>query len=77
MQAGYYLNVLGLLYTTGAAIQVMKEQGAGHLVNVSSVAGRKSGLLGELTSAPSSPSTLSPKPLSVELLEDNIRVTNG
>jgi NADP-dependent 3-hydroxy acid dehydrogenase YdfG len=33
--------VLGLLYTTDAAIEVMKRQGSGHIVNVSSLAGRK------------------------------------
>jgi NADP-dependent 3-hydroxy acid dehydrogenase YdfG len=37
--------VLGLLYVTDAAVQVMKEQGSGHLVNTSSVARRKSGPL--------------------------------
>src|SRR4028118_2230941 len=35
------VNVLGLLYATDAAIEAMKEQGSGHIVNVSSVAGRK------------------------------------
>src|SRR5215216_2853898 len=35
------VNVMGLLYATDAAIEVMKGQGGGHLVNVSSVAGRK------------------------------------
>lgn len=39
------VNVLGLLYVTEATVQVMKEQGSGHLVNISSVAGRKSGPL--------------------------------
>ena len=34
------INVLGLLYVTDAAIQVMKEQGSGHLVNISSLASR-------------------------------------
>ena len=37
----FEVNVLGLLYATDAAIGHMKEQGAGHLVNISSVAGRK------------------------------------
>ncbi len=36
------VNVLGLLYATDAAVEVMKEQGSGHIVNVSSVAGRVS-----------------------------------
>ncbi len=33
-------NVLGLMYGTHAALPIMKEQGGGHIVNVSSVAGR-------------------------------------
>jgi NADP-dependent 3-hydroxy acid dehydrogenase YdfG len=34
------VNVLGLLYCTHAAFPIMAEQGSGHIVNVSSVAGR-------------------------------------
>lgn len=34
------INVLGLMYATHAALPIMKEQGAGHIVNISSVAGR-------------------------------------
>jgi NADP-dependent 3-hydroxy acid dehydrogenase YdfG len=37
------VNVLGLLYCTHAAIPVMHQQGGGHIVNVSSVAGRRAG----------------------------------
>src|SRR5215210_1516583 len=33
------VNVMGLLYATDAAIEVMKRRGGGHLVNVSSLAG--------------------------------------
>jgi NADP-dependent 3-hydroxy acid dehydrogenase YdfG len=70
------VNVLGLLYATNAAIEVMKEQGSGHLVNVSSVAGRKvtrasSGVYAGSKHAVGAIS----EGLRQELLEDNIRVT--
>ncbi len=70
------VNVLGLLYATDAAIETMKKQGGGHLVNVSSVAGRKvtrdsSGVYAGSKFAVGAIS----EGLRQELLEDNIRVT--
>ena len=70
------VNVLGLLYATDAAIEPMKRQGGGHLVNVSSVAGRKvtrdsSGVYAGSKFAVGAIS----EGLRQELLADNIRVT--
>src|SRR5215212_4036266 len=70
------VNVMGLLYTTDAAIEVMKRQGGGHLVNISSVAGRKvtrdaSGVYAGSKHAVGAIS----EGLRQELLENNIRVT--
>jgi NADP-dependent 3-hydroxy acid dehydrogenase YdfG len=34
------IDLLGLMYTTHAALPIMKEQGSGHIINIASVAGR-------------------------------------
>jgi NADP-dependent 3-hydroxy acid dehydrogenase YdfG len=72
----FEVNVLGLLYTTDAAIEVFKRQQSGHIVNVSSLAGRKvtrdsSGVYAGTKFAVNAIS----EGLRQELLEDNVRVT--
>jgi NADP-dependent 3-hydroxy acid dehydrogenase YdfG len=72
----FEVNVLGLLYATDAAIEIMKEQGSGHLVNLSSLAGRKvtrdsSGVYAGTKFAVNAIS----EGLRQELLQDNVRVT--
>ncbi len=69
------VNVLGLLYATDAAVQVMKEQGSGHLVNISSVAGRRSRATTGVYSGTKFAVNAISEALRQELLEDNIRVT--
>jgi NADP-dependent 3-hydroxy acid dehydrogenase YdfG len=75
-RAMFEVNVMGLLYATDAAIGYMKEQDSGHLVNISSVAGRKvtrdsSGVYAGTKHAVNAIS----EGLRQELLEDNIRVS--
>ncbi len=67
--------MLGLLYVTDAAVQVMKEQDSGHLVNISSVAGRKSGpSRGAYPGTKFAFNAIS-EALRQELIEDNVQVT--
>src|SRR5215216_5346023 len=72
----FEVNVLGVLYATDAAIEAMRRQHSGHIVNVSSLAGRKvtrdtSGVYAGTKHAVGAIS----EGLRQELLEDHIRVT--
>jgi NADP-dependent 3-hydroxy acid dehydrogenase YdfG len=69
------VNVLGLLYATDAAVGAMKRQGGGHVVNVSSVAGRKTRPTGGVYSGTKFAVNAISEALRQELLEDGIRVT--
>lgn len=69
------VNVLGLLYATDAAVEVMKRQGSGHIVNISSVAGRKVRETGGVYSGTKWAVNAISEALRMELLEDGIRVT--
>src|ERR671916_17251 len=69
------VNVLGLLYATNAAVEAMKRQGSGHIVNVSSVAGRKTRPTGGVYSGTKFAVNAISEALRQELLEDGIRIT--
>ena len=69
------VNVLGLLYATDAAIGAMRRRGGGHVVNISSVAGRKTRPGSGVYSGTKFAVNAISEALRQELLEDNIRVT--
>ncbi len=69
------VNVFGLLYTTDAAMEVMKEQGSGHIVNVSSLAARRTQATRGIYSGTKFAVNAISEALRQELQEDNIRVT--
>jgi NADP-dependent 3-hydroxy acid dehydrogenase YdfG len=69
------VNVLGLLYCTHAALPVMREQGSGHIVNISSVAGRRAGAGTGVYNATKWAVGGFSEALRQEALHSNIRVT--
>jgi NADP-dependent 3-hydroxy acid dehydrogenase YdfG len=69
------VNVLGLLYCTHAALPVMREQGGGHIVNLSSVAGRHANLGSAVYNLTKFGVTGFSEALRQEALHANIRVT--
>jgi NADP-dependent 3-hydroxy acid dehydrogenase YdfG len=69
------VNVLGLMYATHAALPVMKAQGGGHIVNVSSVAGRKARAGSGVYSATKWAVGAFSESLRVEVFRQNIRVS--
>ncbi|MBI3650985.1 MAG: SDR family NAD(P)-dependent oxidoreductase [Acidobacteria bacterium] len=69
------VNVLGLFYATHAALPLMKAQGGGHIVNVSSVAGRKARAGSGVYSATKWAVGAFTESLRVEVFRHNIRVS--
>jgi len=69
------VNVLGLLYCTHAALPVMREGGGGHIVNVSSVAGRHAAAGAAVYNFTKFGVTGFSEALRQEALHSNIRVT--
>ena len=69
------VNLLGLLYCTHAALPIMQEQGGGHIVNVSSVAGRQANLGSAVYNLTKWGVNGFSEGLRQEALHSNIRVT--
>jgi NADP-dependent 3-hydroxy acid dehydrogenase YdfG len=69
------VNCLGLLYCTHAALPLMREGGAGHIVNVSSVAGRIAALGSAVYNMTKWGVTGFSEGLRQEALHANVRVT--
>ena len=69
------LNLLGLLYCTHAAIPKMQEAGGGHIVNVSSVAGRSANMGSAVYNMTKFGVTAFSEALRQEVLHSGIRVT--
>ncbi|WP_445633455.1 Oxidoreductase [Nostoc sp. DSM 114161] len=69
------INVLGVLYVTHAALPILKQQQSGHIVNISSVAGRTARAgVGVYNATKWGVNALS-EALRQEVYKDNIRVT--
>jgi len=69
------VNVLGLMYTTHAALPYLQRQKSGHIVNISSVAGRTARVGSGAYNATKWGVVAFSEALRQEVLEDNIRVT--
>jgi NADP-dependent 3-hydroxy acid dehydrogenase YdfG len=69
------INVLGLMYTTRAALTIMQRQKSGHIVNISSVAGRTARVGSGAYNVTKWGVVAFSEALRQEVLEDNIRVT--
>ena len=70
-----HTNVLGLMYATHAALPLMKAQDGGHIVNVSSVAGRTARAGSGVYNASKWGVGAFSEALRQEVFKDNIRVT--
>jgi NADP-dependent 3-hydroxy acid dehydrogenase YdfG len=68
-------NLYGVLYCAHAALPVMREQGSGHIVNVSSVAGRRASAGAAVYNMTKFGVTAFSEALRQEALNSNVRVT--
>jgi NADP-dependent 3-hydroxy acid dehydrogenase YdfG len=69
------INVMGLMYTTHAVLPTMKEQHGGHIVNISSVAGRIASAGSGVYNVTKWGVVAFSEALRQEVYKDNIRIT--
>jgi NADP-dependent 3-hydroxy acid dehydrogenase YdfG len=69
------VNLLGLMYATHAVLPMMKSQKTGHIINVSSVAGRTVSSYGAVYCATKFAVGAFSESLRQQVYQDNIRVT--
>lgn len=69
------VNVLGVLYTTQAAVRIMRSRGEGHIVNVSSIAARRTRPSMGVYSLTKTGINAFSEALRMEVAADGIRVT--
>jgi NADP-dependent 3-hydroxy acid dehydrogenase YdfG len=69
------VNVLGVLYTTQAAVRIMRGSGTGHIVNVSSIAARRTRPSMGVYSLTKTGLNAFSEALRMEVAADGIRVT--
>jgi NADP-dependent 3-hydroxy acid dehydrogenase YdfG len=69
-------NVKGLLYVSKAVIPLMREQGRGHIVNISSIAGKQIYINGAVYCASKAAVEVLSEGMRLELTQHGIKVTN-
>ncbi|MDD5569778.1 MAG: SDR family oxidoreductase [Bacteroidales bacterium] len=69
-------NVKGLLYVTKCVAPLMIKNSSGHIINISSIAGKETYLNGNVYCASKSAVDTLSKAMRVDLLKHNIKVTN-
>jgi NADP-dependent 3-hydroxy acid dehydrogenase YdfG len=69
-------NVKGLLYVSKAVIPLMLEQGSGHIVNISSIAGKQTYANGAVYCASKAAVEVLSEGMRLELTQHGIKITN-
>lgn len=68
-------NVKGMLYMTRAVVPIMIDQGAGHIINIGSIAGKEAYPNGNVYCATKAAVDSLTKSMRIDLLTKNIKVT--